>query len=197
MIKPSRDDKELWLEWKKYRLEKSREYHKDLIEDLGIEEKDFNMKKIFRDKNNKEIVYIFPSEFKKEKGLFFEIINSDLEPDDPERKVYRLTPSSCFEEEYQFNDRTSQYEVPVEELRVVNNQAVAISKSSAVTSSDKVLNKIIGEKIKEKIVFNTKVSLPLEDAPLSDMTIRDYITIHTNNPVSLKPWLNELIKSSK
>jgi hypothetical protein len=34
----------------------------------------------------------------------------------------------------------------------------------------------------------------VEDAPYSEMTIRDYIAIHTGKPVSSKGWLNELIK---
>jgi len=38
----------------------------------------------------------------------------------------------------------------------------------------------------------------LEDCPYSEMTLRDYMAIHTGKPVSLKDWLNELvIKNSK
>ena len=40
-----------------------------------------------------------------------------------------------------------------------------------------------------------KAPAPMEDAPYSDMTIRDYYAIHTGRPVSVKPWLNELIKN--
>jgi len=41
-------------------------------------------------------------------------------------------------------------------------------------------------------IFSTNTTV--DDAPYSDMTIRDYIAIHTGKPVSNKGWLNELIK---
>ena len=36
----------------------------------------------------------------------------------------------------------------------------------------------------------------MEDAPYSEMTIRDFMAITTGKPVSAKTWLNELIKST-
>lgn len=32
------------------------------------------------------------------------------------------------------------------------------------------------------------------DMPMSEMTMRDYVAIHTGNPVSTKKWLNQLIQ---
>jgi hypothetical protein len=72
---------------------------------------------------------------------------------------------------------------------VVNPNSVAISKASAVTSSDKVLRPI------QEMAY--KAPAPMEDAPYSEMTIRDYYAIHTGKPVSAKYWLNELIKNNK
>lgn len=183
---PENNDLDL-KEWKKAKLEAIRIHHSDLIKDLGISPLDFNMKKAFRDKQGREVVGIFGSEFRKEKGFFFELISSDLDPIDPERKVYRVPPTAHYEEEYELNPKNS-YNVPLEELRVVNPYAVAISKSSAVTSMD-------AENSKEKTLNVPKNVLPLDDAPYNTMTIRDYMAIHTGKPVSLKPWLNNLIKS--
>jgi hypothetical protein len=42
-----------------------------------------------------------------------------------------------------------------------------------------------------------KAPATMEDAPYSEMTIRDYYAIQTGKPVSSKTWLNELIKSTK
>lgn len=176
--------------WKKSKLEAIRSHHQELIKDLGIAKTDFNMKMPFYDEQGRMVVGIFASEFKKEKGFFFELITRSLEPADPERKVYRVPPSSSFDEEYELNEKGS-YLVPLDELRVVNEQAVAISKSSAVTSSDKVLAKSFTP---EPIY---KAPAPMEDAPYSEMTIRDYYAIHTGKPVSAKTWLNELIKNNK
>jgi hypothetical protein len=145
------------------------------------------MKKAFYDKQGREVVGIFGSEFRKEKGFFFELISSDLDPIDPERKVYRVPPNTCYEEEYEFNPKNS-YNVPLEELRVVNPYSVAITKGAEIFKNPEI--------IKEKVLKNPQVSLPLEDAPYSEMTIRDYMAIHTGKPVSLKSWLNDLIKTS-
>jgi len=173
--------------WKKEKLDAIREHHKDLIADLGISLSDFNMKKSFRDKYGREVVGIFSSEFERSKGFFFELITSDLDPDDPERKVYRVPPNPNYEEEYEINQKNS-YNVPLEELRVINPYSAAISKFSSVVTP---------EKNKEKTLNIQRITVSLEDAPYSEMTIRDYIAIQTGKPVSLKPWLNELVKSSK
>lgn len=175
--------------WKKTKLEAIRNYHQELISDLGISKIDFNMKMPFYDQQGRMVVGIFASEFKKEKGFFFELINRSLDPADAERKVYRVPPSSSFNEEYELNEKGS-YLVPLEELRVVNEQSVAISKASAVTSSDKVLKPNFPD-----IAY--KAPAPMEDAPYNEMTIRDYYAIHTGKPVSAKAWLNELIKNNK
>jgi len=175
--------------WKKTKLEAIRNYHQELINDLGIPRSDFNMKMPFYDQQGQMVVGIFASEFRKEKGFFFELINRGLDPADPERKVYRVPPSSSYEEEYELNEKGS-YLVPLEELRVVNPDSVAISKSSAVTSSDRVLRTSLSD-----VAY--KAPAPMEDSPYSEMTIRDYYAIHTNKPVSAKYWLNELIKNNK
>lgn len=182
-------------EWKKSKLEAIRNYHQTLIEDLGVNRVDFNMKMPFYDKHGKVVVGIFASEFKKEKGFYFELIDRKLEPADPERKVYRVAPSSSFEEEYELNEKGS-YLVPLEELRVVNKQAVAISNASAVIATDHVTEKTTF-KANKTSVQAYRAPAAMEDAPYSEMTIRDYYAIHTGKPVSAKPWLNELIKTTK
>lgn len=176
--------------WKKGKLEAIRSYHQELINDLGVAKTDFNMKMPFYDDQGRMVVGIFASEFKKEKGFFFELITRSLDPIDSERKVYRVPPSSSFDEEYELNEKGS-YLVPLDELRVVNEQSVAISKASAVTSSDKLLTKSFTPEPKYK------APAPMEDAPYSEMTIRDYFAIQTGRPVSAKTWLNELIKNNK
>jgi len=177
-------------QWKKDKLEAIRSFHQELINDLGIERSDFNMKMPFYDQKARMVVGIFASEFKKDKGFFFELVTRQLDPADEERKVYRVAPSGSYEEEYELNEKGS-YLVPVEELRVVNPNSVAISKSSAVTASDNFL------KGTQPLVERYKAPAPMEDAAYSEMTIRDYYAIHSGKPVSAKNWLNELIKNNK
>lgn len=175
-------------EIKKQKLESIRDFHQDLIDDLGIARTDFNMKMPFYDKHGRLVVGIFSSEFRKDKGFFFELITRDLAPADAERKVYKVAFSSSFEEEYELNEKGS-YLVPLEELRVVNPTSVAIKKTANFGGDN--------EEVVKPFMQAYKAPATMEDAPYSEMTIRDYYAIHSGKPVSAKTWLNELIKSTK
>jgi hypothetical protein len=152
------------------------------------------MKKAFT-RNGVIVVGIFENEFKKPKGFYFELINSDIEPDDPARTVYRLSPTEFYADEFEM-DEYGKFLVPVEQLRIVNRHSAAISKSSAATSSDRVLKDepVLRTTMKPPLPFAESNQLKVDDAPYSEMTIRDYLAIHTGKPVSTKSWLNELVK---
>lgn len=185
--------------YKAQKLKDIRDYHSDLINDLQITMYDFNMKSKFRDEQGRLVVGLFASEFRKPKGFFFEMVDSDLNPIDPNRTVYRVPPSDSYAEEYEMNSRGS-FLVPVDELRVVNPSSVAISRSSAVTSSDDIIGKsqvIAKSQVPpkpDKLFGNA--SQTEEDCPYSEMTIRDYYAMMSGRPVSNKKWLNDLIKSA-
>jgi hypothetical protein len=180
-----------------------RNHNAEFIKDLGISIYDFNMKTPFIDQQKRLVVGIFSSEFRKPKGFFFELIDSDLNPTDPDRKIYRVPPSDSFEEEYELNSKGS-YLVPLEELKVVHPQSIAISKMNAFTPSPSEEN-LFKPTMKAQLEKTSiglqaeavipKAPAPMEDAPYSDMTIRDYYAIQTGKAVSCKAWLNELIKS--
>jgi len=178
--------------YKAQKLKEMRDYNRSLIEDLGISPYDFNMKSQFYDEQRRLVVGIFPSEFKKSKGFYFELIDKDLKPIDPERKVYRIPLNDSFDEEYELNAKGS-YLVPIEELRVVNRSSVAISKYSAVAEGPDDDFKLTAQ----ARMSVPKAPAPMEDAPYADMTIRDYFAIHTGKPVSTKTWLNDLIRTYK
>ena len=180
--------------YKAKKTKEIRDYNASLIEDLGITIYDFNMKSQFRDEQGRLVVGIFSSEFKKPKGFFFELIDSDLNPVDPERKVYRVPYHPSFEEEYELNAKGS-YLVPLEELKVVHRSSVAISKLSAFTGIEEKEVFKVTQKAQEIMATVPKAPAPMEDAPYSEMTIRDYYAIHTGKPVSAKLWLNDLIKN--
>ena len=186
-----------------YKLQKTKEirdYNADLIADLGISPYDFNMKTQFRDEQGRLVVGIFSSEFKKSKGFFFELIDSDLNPVDPERKIYRVPYNDNFEEEYELNAKGS-YLVPLEELKVVHPSSIAISKMGAFSTApvkEPVSTSVFKVTEKAQATINVqRAPAPMEDAPYSEMTIRDYYAIQTGKPVSTKNWLNDLIKTNK
>jgi len=196
-------------EWKKQKLADVREYHKDLIKDLGISPLDFNMKMPFYDKQGRQVVGIFASEFKKEKGFFFELVTRDLDPLEPGRTVYRIARNDNFEEEYEMNERGS-YLVPLEELRKVNPAAVAVAKDGVLTNDKIYSSAKTVDQVKQPVQTSPPKTTPgansfsskpqaasqvqtEQDCPQSEMTLRDYMAIHTGHPVSLKPWLNQLV----
>lgn len=179
--------------YKAQKLAEIREFNAEIIEDLGISPYDFNMKTPFLDKKKRLVVGIFSNEFKKPKGFFFELIDRDLNPTDPERKIYRVPPNNSFEQEYDLNEKGS-YLVPLEELKVAHPQSVAISKLNAFTSVPADIESSF--KLTQKTPVQNAPA-PMEDAPYSEMTIRDYYAIKVGKPVSSKIWLNDLIKSTK
>lgn len=178
-------------EFRRIKTEEAREYHQELIGDLGISKLDFGIKIPFYAKGI-QVVGIFPSEFRKENGVYFELYGRDWTPLDPvNRTVYRSPINPHYDQEYEMND-IGQYVVAVEELRAINTQAVAISGPSAVTAGGYTTSKSKSSHVE---VTNGRMKVESrEDAPYSEMTIRDYIAIHTGKPVSLKSWINDLIK---
>lgn len=177
---------DLTKEEKQQRVEGFRQYHAALIRDLDILPGDFNVKMPFYDRQGRNVVGIFASEFKRPKGFYFELINRTLEPLDQERTVYRLPYNESFDQEYEMNEKGS-YLVPLEELRTVNPTSVAISGPSAVMT----------EMISSKPISSYKAPAPIEDAPYGEMTIRDFMAITTGKPVSKRAWLNDLIIKTK
>jgi hypothetical protein len=168
-------------EWKKAKLDAIREYHSPLIRALGISPLDFNMKMPFYDKQGRYVVGIFGSEFKKDKGFYFELVTRDLDPLETERKVYRIARNDNHEEEYEMNEKGS-FLVPVDELRIVNPSTSSYVEKKPEAPQPKPQT------------FSSKPQMEApQDALYSEMTIRDYAAIHTGKPVSLKPWLNDLI----
>lgn len=182
-------------EQKRYKsdiLEEMRDYHSGLLQELGVSRLDFQMKMAFYDKQARNVVGIFASEFKKEKGFYFELITREFEPLDENRTVYRIPYNPAFEEEYEMNEKGS-YLVPLEELRMVNPSSIAISGPSALLLDEPKTKSTTAPK--PSVTY--KAPAPIEDAPYSEMTIRDFYAIQTGKPVSTKTWLNELIKSQK
>lgn len=165
------------------------EHHKKLIEDLGIETSDFQMKFAWN-RNGRMVIGIFDNEFRKEKGLYFELVDSYNKPVDPERKVYRVPPNENYAKEYEpytgKKNNSLSYLVPLEELRIINPVSAAITKSNFINSMDSFF-------VKNK---SSEFIHPIQDALISEMTIRDLYAIIKNKPVSTKDWLNDIIKNN-
>lgn len=176
--------------WKAERLNAIREFHANLIKDLGINSKDFNMKTpYYDDSKGCHIVAIYPSEFEKPAGFYFELVTFSLFPISEERKVYRLNPSNTYMKDYDLYVDNKRYAVPLDDLRVVNPASVAISGRSALLNVDR-------NRPTQPVFNHNEPPKKINDQPFTEMSIRDFYAIVNNTPISSKQWLNDLIKSN-
>ena len=152
---------------------KLREKHQPVFDSLRIPEAVFIPKMAYRPSGKDELfVSFFASELRKECDLYTEFTNRDLEPEDMTRTLWKWNYNPHWSEEYELTS-TDRYLVPVSELVTV--RAASISTP-----------------VKEE--FSLEDILGTDDAPMSEMTIRDLMTILTKKPVSKKAWLNDLVK---
>jgi hypothetical protein len=185
--------------YRKIKLKEMHDFNSAFMEDLGLGSLDFNMKYPFM-RDGILVVGLFDNEFKRPKGFYFELINNDLEPTDANRTIYRVPYNEYYADEYQMDER-GKFLVPVEQLKKINRQSAAIVKEVVIAESDRAIKEEKQSYIPPKppLPFSAEPQTPvvpkLEDAPYSEMTIRDYITIHTGRPISNKAWLNEIVKN--
>ena len=163
----------LTKEEKEQKLANAREYHINTLEYYNARPVDFNFKKEFMD-NRQKVVGIFPSEFKKENGFFLEFIDSNLDPTDKERKLYRLQPTENYEDIYNLLQSGS-YAVPLEDLEVAS---------------------IPVKENKKDFEVNFDTLDDVKDDNISNMTITDFAAIMWMKPVSTRSWLNKLIEQN-
>ena len=170
----STKDKATALQDKKQKIKLLRDFHQETLNSLGVPNAVFIPKMAYKPhgKTEKHIGF-FPSEIKGE-DIYVEFTSKELEPEDPERKLYKWRFNPHYDAEYDRTEVTEQmpqfrYLIPVEELLII--PPVKRSRKPAVfdlPEADK-------------------------DLPMDQMTLRDYAAIHLKKAVSFKPWLNEII----
>ncbi len=153
-----------------------REKHQFIFDSLGMPGALFFPKMAYRPRGKDELyVSFFASEFKREGDIYTEFVSRDFMSEDSNRTLWMWRYNPHWEEEYDTTEPNElghvRYLVPVSELIKVNLP-------------------------KEKIPVNPFDSFGddlIDDASISDMTIRDFATIMTGRPLSTKSWLNNLI----
>jgi hypothetical protein len=122
----------------------------------------------------------FPSEIKKGKDIYTEFTSIELEPEDPNRTLYKWRHNPHYEEEYDKTEVTAtgqfRYLIPVSELVKIEFEPQDATETGVFPDFEEIMD-------------------PDSDSPISQLTIRDLAAILLKKPVSQKAWLNEIIKS--
>jgi hypothetical protein len=157
------------------KVQELKKFHQATFDALGKPDAEFIPKMAYVPKGMQGLhLGFFASELSRGVDFFTEFVNKDLSPEDPERKLYLWKYNAYWQEEYQ-EAQSGSYTfimIPVSELYVVD---------------------IPDKKVGMKAPTNDFVISDLNDAPISDLTIRDLAAILLKKPISNKEFLNEII----
>lgn len=169
---------------------------------------------------------LFASEITKGDDIYIEFYDNvkdangelaDIVPFNSDRQLFKYRVNPYYAEEYEMKEGLNYkgepyklYTIPVTELRAV------LKDGTEIPYNVYLKRKEAGEPKKEETKlprlqqslfpdFEADVAPKLEaeanaeiaDAPLTEITIRDLAAIMLMEPVSAKPWLNDLVKNSK
>lgn len=160
------------------KVQELRKYHQATLDAYGRPDADFLPKMAYIPKGKEELcIGFFPSEMQKGVDFFTEFVDKNLQPEDPERKLYLWKYNQFWESEYeQINNGTYTWSmVPVSELYMINLKDISSTNELNLKPATSV--------------FDTY------DVPVSEMTIRDLAAILLKKPCSNKPFLNKIILS--
>ena len=158
---------------KKAKIEELKSYHKKTFAKLGVNNPFYSPKMAYYD-SGERVISFFPSEIEKGEDIFTEFVSRNYDSEDDTRTLYKWKYNPHYTSEYRTTNpqsemHTIRYIIPVEELIVCN----------AVEDS----------------LDEFDMPDPDQDLPIDQLTIRDLAAILTGKPVSMKKWLNEIVKS--
>ncbi len=144
---------------------------------------------------DERVISFFPSEIMGGQDIYTEFVSRALIPEDSERRLWKWHFNPEYDSEYVKTDPHpatghQQYLIPVAELIDVAKQHVEVKKKPEKESEN------AQTELELETTGNELAHVKLNDAPLVEMTIKDRAAIEWKQPVSDKPWLNELIKQT-
>ncbi len=152
-----------------------RAYHQSTFDSLGVSNALFFPKMAYKPRDKNEVyISFFPSELKRVSDIYTEFVSRDYVSEDPNRSLWKWRYNPHWQEEYEPTEPNdlgnTRYLVPVSEL--IKISSVKPSTTLKPTSGS-------------------------NDAPISDMTIRDFAAIMTGKPLSNKQWINQMMGDNK
>lgn len=206
------------------RKEKEKDFfvqHMETFRKLGLADPSFLIKTAFYQKGKfgRQVLF-FESELAKGEDLYVEFydnveVNSvkDVVPMLEDRQLFKYKYNPYFQEEYEKKEGISakgepylSYTVPVSELTAIMTDGSEITynlyekrKAEKEAELPKLQNKLsvfpdfeqeFTPQAEEKVEVQSS-----DDAPFSELTIRDLAAIMLMKPVSNKKWLNDLVNT--
>ena len=148
-------------------------HHKKLLSKIGISNPHYCPKMAYIN-NGERVISFFPSEIEKEEDIYTEFVSRDYDSEDETRTLYVWRYNPHYKSEYRTTEphaanQSIRYIIPVEELIKVESD--------------------------EDSFDDFDMPDPDTDLPINQLTIRDLTAMLTGKPVSMKPWLNEILKN--
>jgi hypothetical protein len=206
------------------RKEKEKDFfvqHMETFRKLGLADPSFLIKTAFYQKGKfgRQVLF-FESELAKGEDLYVEFYDNvevngvkDVVPMLEDRQLFKYKYNPYFQEEYEKKEGISakgepylSYTVPVSELTAIMTDGSEITynlyekrKAEKEAELPKLQNKLsvfpdfeqeFAPQVEEKQEVQSS-----DDAPFSELTIRDLAAIMLMKPVSNKKWLNDLVNT--
>jgi hypothetical protein len=168
------------------------EKHKPLFEKEGVLNPKFIPRLCY--KHNGELtIGFYPKEIYGGMDIYTEFCSKDFTPEDPKRTLWKWIYNPEYAKEYHLSDAhpgtgDRRYLIPIAEL--INVTEFYAEQEPA---SEEIVEESTEYEIEEKEFLIESPSAG-DDVPYAAMTLRDYAAIQWKRPVSLKPWLNDLIR---
>ena len=158
---------------KKTKIKNLELYHKKLFSQLGVNSPFYSPKMAYFD-SGERVISFFPSELERGEDIYTEFVSRDYDSEDTTRTLYKFKYNPHYKTEYRSTEPHSanlsiRYIVPIAELFACKGIEVELDEF--------------------------EMPDPDQDLPIDQLTIRDLAAILTGKPVSMKKWLNEIVKS--
>jgi len=176
-----------------------RKKHQPIFDALSIPDARFipKMAHHVKDLNGLHMGF-FDSELNHGQDVYTEMVSIMMESEDPSRTLYKYRYNPHYKTELATVEgaaSSTRYYIPLDELEVVEMPDVPVKRGRGrprKSTTDIAANKVTVFREPIRTVV-TESDDEVEDQLMEKMTIRDYIAIHTGNPVSTKSWINKIV----
>ena len=136
---------------------------------------------------DERVISFFPSEIMGGQDIYTEFVSRELVPEDSERRLWKWQFNPEYDTEYAKTEKHpatghQQYLIPVAELIDVAELHLGVKEAPEPPKEEE-----------RQLELKMPTEGDLEDAPLSEMTLRDKIALDYKLPVSNKQWVNKII----